>query len=117
MLFPEAGVWGVVIGDDDGIVLDPQIAFQTTEEVLGQMERIPLGKRLAQTLAELMDERLGNQGQVHLPGANIQVECAGPFPAQVLLEAEELLNVPTVGKIAGQGWHPRAGPVQAKPLK
>ncbi len=59
MPFPEAGVWGVVIGDDDGIVFDPQIAFQTTEEVLGHMERIPFGKRLAQTLAELMDERLG----------------------------------------------------------
>ena len=37
VLFPPAGVGGVVRGDDDGIVLDPPAAFQTAEEVLGQM--------------------------------------------------------------------------------
>jgi len=48
MLFPEAGIGGVVIGDDDGVVIYPQIAFQATEEVFGQMARIPLGKWLTQ---------------------------------------------------------------------
>ena len=114
MLFPEGGFGGVVIGNDEGILLDPQIAFQATEKVLGQMARIPLGKWLTQTLAELMDEGLGHQGQAHLPGANIQIECAGSFPTQVLLEAEELLNVPAVGKIPGQGGHLRTGPGASK---
>jgi len=69
----------------------------------------------AQAAAQLMDQRLSDQRQGHLSQANVQVEGAGPFPTQVLVKAEELLDVPAVGEIR-VGTSGR-GRVQAKPLK
>ena len=38
MLLPKLGIGSVVIGDKNGVVFHAQIAFQSTEEMLGQME-------------------------------------------------------------------------------
>jgi hypothetical protein len=115
MDFPTVGVGRVVIGDEDGVVIDPQITLHTAEQIFGQMERVPLAKGRTHTLAELMDEGLGDQGQAHLPGANVQVERARPLPTEVLLEAERLFHVPAFWKIGGQGGHfrPRPGSTEA----
>src|SRR2546426_5876817 len=69
------------------------------------MRRIPLFEWRAQAAAQLMDESLSQQGHGHLSQANMQVEGTGAFPTQVLVEAEELFDVPAVRKIASQGRH------------
>ena len=69
------------------------------------MRRIPLVEWRAQAAAQLMDESLSQQGHGHLSQANMQVEGTGAFPTQVLVEAEELFDVPAVRKIASQGRH------------
>ena len=85
--------------------MDPQVAFQTAKEVLGEMNRLPLVERRAQALAELVEERLGQQGQSHLPEADVEIQGAGALPAEGLLETVKLLEVPTIGKVLGQGRH------------
>src|SRR5208283_4278166 len=56
----------------------------------------------------LMDHRLGYQSQTHVTEADVQVQSAGPIPTQALLETEELLNMPAVRKVPGQGRNFRA---------
>src|SRR5574341_575919 len=72
---------------------------------------------LCQALAQLVDHRLGQQSQGHLAQSNMEVEGAGAFPAQVLIKTVELLDVPTISKVGGQGWHFRSCRGAAKALK
>jgi hypothetical protein len=60
-------------------------------------------KGFPQALAQLMDDRLGHQRQGHLPEPDVEVQGASSLPAEVLIEAKELLDVPTIGKIGRQG--------------
>src|SRR5437879_13877382 len=114
MLLPLLRFWSVVISDQHGILLDTHIAFQAAEQVLGQMSRIPLDKRSAQALAQLVDNGLGDQGHCHLAQADMKIEGASALPTQVLVETEELLDVPALRKISRQGRHLRASPRAAE---
>src|SRR5262245_40437046 len=67
------------------------------------MRCIPLVEGRAQALAQLVDEALGNQGHGHLARTDVKVQGAGAFPAQVLIEAEELLDVPALWEVGAQG--------------
>ena len=62
-------------------------------------------KGCTQALAQLVDDGLGEQGHGHLPLADMKIERACLLPAQVLIETEELLNVPPIRKIFSQGGH------------
>lgn len=117
MMFPTLGIRSVVIGDEDGVVIHAQIAFQSTEQMLGQMEGVPFVKGRTQALSELADERLCDQGQGHLPQTNVKIECACALPTQILFESEKLFDVPAFGKIRGQGRHFRAWAGAAKSLE
>ena len=66
LLLPKLGLGSVVISHQHGVLVDPQISFQTAEEVLGQMQRIPLVKGCPQALAQLVDDGLGHQGQIKI---------------------------------------------------
>ena len=101
MFFPLLGLRRVVIGHAEGVLLNPHVAFQTAEEISGEVDRIPLIKRRPQTLAQLMDERLGQEGHGHLSVPDVEVQGARAFPAEVLIKAKELLDLPTVGKVGG----------------
>jgi len=92
----------IIVGDDNRIVLHAHIAIQPAEEVLGQMGRLPMGKRRAEALAELLRRRLGQQRHGHVPVANVQVERARPLPAQSLVEIEEFLDMPPLRKVDAQ---------------
>lgn len=117
MRFPSVGIGSVVIGDEDGVVIHAQIAFQSTEEMLGQMERVPLVEGRTQAFSQLIDERLSDQGQGHLPQTNVKIERASTLPTQVLFEPEKLFDVPALGKIGGQGRYFRARPGAAEALE
>jgi len=96
MLAQPLPVGGIMAGDDDGVVLHAHIACQAAENILRQMGGIPGGEGRAQALPELMDCRLGHQGQRHVPVTNVQVEGARPLPAQSLVEFEKLLDMPAL---------------------
>ena len=50
----------IVVGYDDGVIVDPNIAIEGPKEVLGQMASIPLIVRWSQSLPELMNGGLRN---------------------------------------------------------
>ena len=101
-------VGGIVIGDDDRVLLHPHVTFQTTEDVLGQMGGVPVSEGRTQALAELMHDRLGHQRQGHVPVADVEVEGARPLPAQSLVEFEELFDMPPLRIMDAQIEHFRA---------
>src|ERR1035437_3070073 len=98
VLFPLMSLGSVVISDQDRVLVDAHVAFQAAEQVAGEMDRIPLVEGRTQALAQLVDEPLGQQGQGHLSQPDVEVQGAGAFPAQVLIKAKELLDVPTIRK-------------------
>ena len=67
-------MWGVVVGDQDRIVLDAYIAFESPENVSGQVRGIPARKGAAQTLAHLVDGCLSQQSHSHLSVADIEID-------------------------------------------
>src|ERR1039458_8939775 len=98
MFFPMLGFGSVVISDQNRVLLDAHVAFQAAEKVSGQMDRIPLVKGRPQALAQLVDDRLGQQGQGHLTQADVEVQGAGTLPAQMLVETEEFHPLPSDGR-------------------
>ena len=95
-------MWSIVVGYQDCIVFDAQIAFQSAEDISGQMGGVPLTEGLAQTLTHLVDGSLSQQRHSHLPVANIEVERAGPMPPKGPIEFEELLDMPALGIMDGE---------------
>ena len=49
-------VWGVVVGDEDGVAADADVAFQGAEEFLGQMRRVRGGEGGAEAVAQWLDD-------------------------------------------------------------
>lgn len=108
MLFPFIGLGSVVISDQDGVLIHAQVPFQAAEQVPGKVDRVPLVKRRAQALAQLVDGGLSHQRHGHLAQTDVEVEGASAFPTQILVEAVELLDMPTVGELGRQGRDFRA---------
>src|SRR5262249_3566748 len=94
----------VVVGDNDGVVVNTDVSIQSSEEVLSQMGRIPTFKGIANSLPELMNHRLGEQSHGHLAIADVEVESAGALPTQILIELEKLFDVPALGKVLRHGF-------------
>jgi hypothetical protein len=67
-------------------VLDAHIAFQSSEDVSGQMCSVPLTEGLAQTLTHLVDGSVSQQRRRHVPVADVEVERIGPMPTKGLIE-------------------------------
>lgn len=111
MLFPLLGLRGVVISDDDRVLMDSDVSFQAAEKIPGKVRCVPLVIGRAQALAQLVNQRLRHQGHGHLAQADVQVERASALPAQILVETKELFDMPAIRKIARQGRHfrPLAG--------
>ena len=72
----------VVVGHEDGFAADPHVPFEALEDRLGQMGGVPTGDRFAESLPQLRDEGLGDQGEGHVAVSNVEVEGSGPVPAQ-----------------------------------
>jgi len=49
---------GIVIGDEDSVVGDADIAFKSLEEILRQMACVPLSHRQSESFTQLMDSSL-----------------------------------------------------------
>lgn len=92
-------VWRVVIRDDDRVVRHSNVAFQSEEEVLGQVIGIPAIEGATQSRAQLMDGCLGNQGHGHLPIADVEIHRTGAFPTKGLIGVEELFDMPSFGEV------------------
>lgn len=92
----------VVVGHHDGVVDDLYRALQTAEEIVREMLGVPLCEGRAQALAQLVHESLRNHRQGHLAIADVQVEGAGPLPAEGLIELKKLLDVPTIRVVLGE---------------
>ena len=89
-------MWSVIIGDQDCIVDNTQIAFEGTEDLSGQVSGIPLRKRAAESLAHLMNGSLSHQSHSHLSVADIEIERTGPMPTQGLVKFKKLFDVPAL---------------------
>src|ERR1700738_4846560 len=89
-------MWGVIVGDQNCIVLDTHVAFESAENVSGQVRGIPLRKGLAQSLTHLVNSRLGHQRHGHLSVTDVEVERTGPMPTQGLVEFEKLFDMPAL---------------------
>ena len=46
LLAQTVSMWGVIVGDLDGIVLDADIAFESAEKFSGEVERHPIEKKV-----------------------------------------------------------------------
>jgi hypothetical protein len=95
-------MWSVIVGYEDCIVFDAHIAFQSAENVSGQMGGVPLREGLAQALTHLVNGSLSQQRHSHLPVTDVEVERAGPMPPKGLIEFEELLDMPALGLMDGE---------------
>lgn len=90
----EVGVGGVVVGDDDGVIFDADIAVEAEKDILCEVLCVPGGVWRAETLSELMDDGLGEEGHSHLSVADVEIESSRAVPAELLVEVEELFDVP-----------------------
>lgn len=66
------------------------------------MAGVPVGDRLADSLPQLMNGRLGNEGHGGLSVADVQVKGAGAFPSQRLIGIEEFFDMPALWKLLGK---------------
>ena len=71
MVPQEFGVGRIVKGDDKGVVSDPNVAFQTFEEIARQVRGVPIDHRWAEALAQLMNGGLSQQGHRQLAVTDI----------------------------------------------
>ena len=55
-------IGGVVIGHQNGVLADADVAFQALEEVAGEVFGVPVGGGLAQAQAQLVDGGVGDKG-------------------------------------------------------
>ncbi len=90
----EFSIGGVVVRDDDCILMNAYVAFESVEEVTSQVFGVPGTERLTQALAEHVDAGLRNEGHGHVPVANIEIKGSCPMPSKGLIGVEELLTVP-----------------------
>lgn len=97
VLAQELGIGSVVVSDHDGVVFDSQIAFDASEEVVGEVKAIPLAEGFSEALAQLVNGGLGEQSHGHLSVADVEVEGSSALPAESLIEFEELLDMPALG--------------------
>lgn len=66
-------------------------------------ERLVICPRQTQALPQLVEGSMGDEGQTHLPWAAAEVQGAGTFPGQILRSTKELLDVPALRIIVGEG--------------
>lgn len=102
VLAETVGVGGVVEGDEDGVVGDADVAVECGEEMVGEMLGVPGEEGIAEALAGLVEDGLGDEGQGHGAVADVKVECAGAVPAEGLVGVEEFFDVPALGEVGGQ---------------
>ena len=93
----------VVERDTHGVIMDPDIAFQCAEEVLGQMRGVPVGERRGQTLAQHVRSGLCEKSQTHPAVADVQVQSPGPIPPESLFVIEKGFDVPALRIVLGEG--------------
>ena len=109
MLAEAVSVGGVVEGDDDGVVIDAQVAIQAGQESVGEMPGLPGVVGLAEAFPQGMKTGLCQESHGHASIANVEVEGAGAFPAQGLIGVEEFLDMPTLGVMDSQVFDLVAG--------
>lgn len=96
---------GVVDGDEDGVaVVDAKVAVHAAEDGGCEMRGIPGCERMVQTSAELMAGGLCEERHGCLGVADMEVESSGAFPAHLLIGVKEFFDVPSLGKIQGEGF-------------
>ena len=61
-------------------------------------------------MAELVQSGLSDQSHRHVAVTDIEVEGAGPVPAERLMGIEEFLDMPAFGKVLGEGLDFRMRP-------
>ena len=94
---------GIIVGDDDGIVGDADVALESSEEVFGQVGSIPLSNGQIESLAELMNGGLSDEGHGHVPVADVQIKSPGALPPEGLIGIEEFFQVPALGVVFNEG--------------
>ena len=63
----QVGIGCVVIGDQNGVLADADVAFQALEEAAGKVFGVPCVGGLAQAQAQLVDGCLGDKGTFNFP--------------------------------------------------
>ena len=94
----------IVEGDEDGIVVNADVAIESLEEIAPEMRGIPGSKGSTEALAELVGGGLSDESQGHLAVPDMEVEGSGAVPAERLIGLEELFNVPAFGIVVTKEW-------------
>jgi len=94
----------IVQRDTEGITTDAEVAFEGAEEVLGQMRRVPVTEGRGKALAQHIGGGLGEKGQGHTAVPDVQVEGAGPVPAEGLVVVKKLFDMPALRVVAGKAF-------------
>jgi len=63
----------IVVSHDDCVIVDADVTLECLKDILGQMGSIPLIVRRSESLTELMNGGLSNQGHGHLAVTDIEV--------------------------------------------
>jgi hypothetical protein len=67
------------------------------------MGAIPVGIRGTESLAELVQSALSEESHRHVAVTDMEVEGAGPIPAESLMGIEELLDMPAFREVLSEG--------------
>jgi len=94
----------IVEGDDNGVVVNANVAIQAREQGLGQMGGLPVDEGFPQALAQLMEAGLGQEGEGHAPVADVEIMGAGLLPAEFLMVVKKFLDMPAFGKIGDEAF-------------
>ena len=92
----------VVEGNKDSIAADTDIAVESGEKVVGKGRSGPGTEGRRDTLAELVKSGLGIERESHVVETDVDVVGGCAIPGDMAIVAEELLDMPTVGKVADQ---------------
>ena len=90
------GIGCVVESNENGVVHHTEVAVETLKEALAKMAGLPLLVWLAQALAELVNDGLGNERHGQLGISDMEIQCSGTVPSHGLVGVEELFEMPTV---------------------
>ena len=92
-------VGSVVESYDNGVVDYTYVAVESLKQALAEVRCLPLLVRLAEALAQLVDDGLCDEGHCQLSVSNMEVECAGAVPSHGLVGIEEFFEMPAVGVV------------------
>ena len=91
-----------IVGDNDGVVLDSEIAFHIGEDLGSCMISCPLFVRIREFVFQLMCSCLCNKSKTLFALPDVEIKGRGTIPTHISFKIEKLLNSPTFGIVLSE---------------